>query len=217
MQESIPKEEFNAILEELERKPLATNKYRLKSGEGRSQAFGLVNRRSLTPDYSRQNWLRPYLYKLLLDFADKYVKIPFTSITVNQNYQATKHRDRGNQGDSLLVAFGDYEDGELEIHEGDLKGSYNIKHTPLITDFSKVFHSVKDFTGSRYSLVFYTLDPKGRGDITNIPKPSVVNLEGKWFFKRGDEVIKNGLPHPLKGKPKATFKRVEELVVISFK
>ena len=217
MQEPIPAEEFKPILEELQKRPLRVNKYRTESGLGKSQAFGIVNRRSSPPDYARWCWQRTYLYKLLLDFAEKWVKIPYTSITVNDNYQATKHKDRGNTGNSLLVAFGDYEGGELEIHEGDLKGSYNIKHTPIITDFSKVFHSVKDFTGSRYSLVFYTLDPKGRGDITNIPKPSVVNINGKWFFKRGDELIKNGLPHPLKGVPKATFKKVDEPIVISFK
>lgn len=182
---------FDEILKELDRRPISINKYRLKSGIGRSQCFGIVNKRCLPPDYSRQCWLRPYLYKLLLDFADKYVTIPFTSITVNQNYKAAAHRDKGNKGESFLVAFGDFTGGNLKILEGEMKGEYDVR-TPLITDFSKVLHEVQDFQGDRFSLVFYTLDT----DLV-LPKPSVVFQDGKYFFKRGDEII-TGMPHPLK-------------------
>jgi len=207
----IPAEEFAEIISELKRQPLPINAYRNKAGSGRSQAFGVVGRRSLAPDYSRLCWLRPYLYKLLLDFAAKWVTIPFTSITVNQSYAAAPHKDKGNVGDSFLVAFGDYQGGELEVLEGDLKGMHNVRYTPLITDFSKVLHSVKEFTGDRYSLVFYTAKKS-----EDLPKPSVEVLEGKYVFKRGDEVVK-GLPHPLKGRKKdlkISFKK--EDVVIEF-
>ena len=212
----IAAEEFEPILQELVRQPILVNKYRTESGEGRSQSFGIVNRRSSPPDYSRWCWKRPYLYKLLLDFGKKHVKVPFTSITVNQNYQAAKHKDRGNVGESFLVAFGDYKDGDLEIHEGPLKGCHNIKYKPLVTDFTKVFHSVQPFTGNRFSLVYYTLDPKGRGDIAQLPEPSVVLEKDQWVFKRGQEVVKNGLAHPLKGRKKPTLTIVDAPVVISF-
>ena len=110
----IPKTEFQAIISELQRQPLQENKYRLQSGGGKSQAFGVVNRRCLAPDYSRQCWLRPYLYKLLVDFGNKHVKdISWNAITVNQNYKADKHYDKHNLGPSFLVAFGDYTGGEL--------------------------------------------------------------------------------------------------------
>jgi hypothetical protein len=75
--------------------------------------------------------------------------------TKNQNYKAEAHRDKGNIGESFLVAFGDFTGGELEIHEGPLKGLHDVR-TPMVTDFRKVLHSVKDFVGTRYSLVFYT-------------------------------------------------------------
>ena len=87
---SIPREAFDEIYQELKRRPIGKNEYRLMSGSGRSQAFGIVNKRSMPPDYSRQNWLRPKLYKLLLDFGQKYVDISYNSITVNQNYAADK-------------------------------------------------------------------------------------------------------------------------------
>jgi hypothetical protein len=184
------------IKTELERLPIPINKYRLSSGDGRSQAFGVVNRRCLVPDYSRQCWTRPYLYKLLLDYGREHVKIPFTSITVNQNYKADAHRDKGNVGQSYLVGFGDYTGGELEIHEGPLTGLHDIRQ-PMVADFTKVLHSVKEFQGSRYSLVYYTCK-KSEG----LPEASVEFQEGKWVFLRGGVVCK-GLPHPLAGRVKS--------------
>jgi len=192
MASEIPAEDFDPLINELKRRPLAVNNYRFKAGQGRSQAFGIVNRRCLPPDYSRQNWKRPLLYKLLLDFAAKHVQIPFTSITVNESYAAAPHRDRGNEGVSFLVAFGDYKGGELAIHEGDLSGNHNICRRPIITDFSKVLHSVRPFSGDRYSLVFYVLK-----DAPELPPPSVRFEGGKWRFYRGEEQC-SGLPHPIR-------------------
>lgn len=199
----IPPDAFHEILEELRKKPLQVNKYRETSGDGRSQAFGLVNRRCLPVDYSRQCWLRPKLYFLLLEFAKKYVDVPFTSITVNQNYRAAPHYDKGNHGTSYLVAFGSYEGGDLKIHEGDLSGTHNVWCNPVKTDFSKVLHSVEDFSGERYSLVFYTLKAV-RMPQEPLPPASVIIEDGKYFFKRGDKIItaKVGLEHPLRGRKK---------------
>jgi hypothetical protein len=191
-----PNEVFQPILNELKRLPLEKNEYRLNSGSGRSQAFGIVNRRCLPPDYSRQCWKRAYLYKLLLEFGEKYVPIPFNAITVNQNYQASPHYDKNNVGQSFLIAFGDYEGGELEIHEGPRKGIHDLRHKPMLDDFSKILHSVKEFKGERYSLVYYTFQHPSY--IVNVPPPSVREVDGKWRFFRGEELCK-GLDHPLKG------------------
>ena len=165
------------------------------------RTFGIVGRRCLPPDYSRQNWLRPYLFKLLMDFAAKYVKIPWNAITVNQNYKAGKHYDKNNKGDSFLVAFGDYTGGELQIHETDLSGSHCIRYRPIVADFSKILHSVSDFQGERYSLVFYWFEtPRS----VALPPCSVKKEGEKWFFYRGEEKItrQKGLPHPLRNKKK---------------
>ena len=211
MQPPIPSEALQPILDELQRQSLPVNHYRNTAGDGRSQSFGLVNRRCLPPDYSRQCWKRPYLYKLLLEFGEKCVTIPYTSITVNQNYQAAPHKDRGNVGPSYLVAAGDFIGGELVMHEGDLSGVADIRYHPVVADFSKVLHSVRPFTGNRVSLVYYTL----RNAPADIPPPSVI-LEGtKWRFKRGDEIIRTGLPHPLqKG---SGLSKQESTTTIEFK
>lgn len=194
---AIPPEAFQPILEELERRHLDVNHYRIKSGDGRSQAFGVVNKRCQPPDYSRQNWRRPYLYKLLLDFGHKYVTdISWTSITVNENYSAGPHYDRGNSGPSFLVGLGDYKGGTLRCHEGDLSGAHDVCHRPLITDFSTVLHSVEPWTGNRVSLVYYQL-----AAAPQLPPPSVRLVDGEWKFFRGDYQC-DGLPHPLRGRKK---------------
>jgi hypothetical protein len=201
---SIPKEAFEPIYQELKRKPLERNDYRLKSGSGISQSFGIVNKRSLPPDYSRQSWLRPTLHKLLWEFGAQYVDVSFNSVTVNMNYRADKHRDKNNTGESWLCAFGNYQKGRLLIHEGDLSGAHDICYTPIKTDFSKVLHSVEEFEGERFSLVYYTFARKGI--IPVLPPCSVREENGQSVFYRGDEKITkaNGLPHPLRGKKKKT-------------
>ena len=191
----IPPEAFALILEELERRPLPVNHYREKTGDGRSQAFGVVNKRCQPPDYSRQCWKRPYLYKLLLDFGRDWVTdISWNAITLNQNYSAGKHYDRGNIGPSFLVGCGDYQGGALLCHEGDLSGAHDIRFTPLITDFSATLHSVAPWTGNRVSLVFYTLK-----NAPPLPPPSVREENGSWHFYRGEERIgRKGLGnHPI--------------------
>jgi len=198
----IPSEAFANLIAELQRRPIEINKYRPSSGIGRSVAFGIVNKRCMPADYSRQCWTRPYLYKLLLDFGAEYVRdISWNAITVNQGYKASPHRDKRNGGDSFLVAFGSFTGGCLKIHEGDLSGVHNICHQPIQTDFSKVLHSVEDFTGDRYSLVYY------RYPVKDVPLPPSVRLvNDKWKFFRG-ELQTESLPHPKIGVPMKSKKK----------
>lgn len=201
----IPKEAFDGIYQELKRKPLDRNDYRNKSGAGISQSFGVVNKRSMPPDVSRQSWLRPYLHKLLWDFGEQYVDISFNAVTVNQNYRANPHYDKNNIGDSFLVAFGDYTGGALRIHHGDLSGAHNVQYRPMKTDFSKVLHSVEEWDGERFSLVYYMFARKGI--IPSLPPCTVKEENGIYYLYRGNQKItkKNGLPHPLRGKKKSSF------------
>lgn len=174
---------------ELCERPLQKNTRRAVAGDGQSQAFGVVNRRSLPPDYSRWCWRRPALYEKLLEFGRKHVSIMWNSITVNQNYGTGPHRDRGNLGDSLVVSFGEFTGGELIIFEGEYEGIHDICYKPIITDFSKVLHAVCPFEGNRLSLVYYYTPTR-----TVLPEPSVRTVQGVKFFFRGD-VVCYSLPH----------------------
>lgn len=210
---SIPKEAFKEIYDELKRKPLERNDYRNKSGSGISQTLGIVNKRSMPPDISRQSWLRPKLHKLVWEFGEKYVDVSFNAVTVNMNYRAQPHYDKNNKGNSFLVAFGEYRGGELRIHHGDLSGCHNIQYKPLTTDFSKVLHSVEEWEGERFSLVYYTFARKGIVPI--LPECKIKEENGEYVLYRGEEKItkKNGLPHPLRIKKK---KLMGELPDVSF-
>jgi hypothetical protein len=204
---TVSEDAFFDIIQELEARPLPVNQYRLKAGVGRSAAFGFVNRRCLEPDLSRLCWQRPYLYHLLLDFGRKHV--PFTdwnAITVNQNYATAPHRDKGNAGISYLVAFGNFQGGQLKIHEGDCSGGHDIRHQPVLFDGAKILHSVSAFEGERYSLVYYKLS---RQTSKRLEQYEPVQLPKGWVLEyTGAEgktsILKrnNGLPHPLTGRRK---------------
>jgi hypothetical protein len=181
--------DFTDIIAELERRPIENNRNRKKTGYGRSQTFGVVYKIGdpLHPNYGRNCWARPKLYSHILDFAKKYVNISYNAITLNQNYQAKPHYDTNNIGVSYLVAFGDFIGGNLLIHESDLSGSHDVRK-PLIADFSKVLHSVEDFIGNRYSLIFYTIKAPA------LPPPSVRIIDNKYCFFSGETHI-TSLPH----------------------
>ena len=193
--------EFDAIRFELEHRPLYNNKSRKQAGIGRSCTFGIVNRRCANPNYSRFNWLMPKLYKLLLDFGERNVDIPFNSITVNQNYRCKPHLDKNNVGESWLVAFGDYTGGQLEIHSSEGITKHHIKNNPIKKEFSKILHCVSEFEGSRYSLVYYwsplgiTLEP------FSIKQGLTKGGKLKYFFYIGDRKVTyklNRPDHPLR-------------------
>ena len=203
-QMEIPSSEFAALRAELERQPIPLNRYRVRTGSGRSQTWGIVNKRCLPPDYSRLCWGRPYLYKLLLDFGAKWVDLSWNAVTVNDNYKAGPHRDKHNIGNSFLVAFGSYEGGELELLEGDSKGLYDVCQKPLLHDFKKDLHRVRDWTGQRYSLVYYWCDTRGQ----QLPPATVKEENGKWCFYRGDTLVTKDspLPHPKVGVSMKSYK-----------
>jgi hypothetical protein len=169
----VPKPLLHNLQKLLEKKPLPMNAYRKSSGLGRSQCFGLVKQRDWTYSGSRLNFTR-------VDILDELYRISrailppdfrYTSIQLNQNYQTAAHTDKGNRGISLIVGFGDYEGGELLIEDQPV----SIQYTPVLFDGSRLTHSTAPYTGSRFSIVFFTVDR----DFIVTPSYSLVTYEGK--------------------------------------
>ncbi|CAE7031519.1 unnamed protein product, partial [Symbiodinium microadriaticum] len=91
----------------------------------------------------------------------------FTSLNLNCNYAARRHRDGNNFGPSMIKALGDYKGGELSVWPEDDK-STNLKALPydkkVTLDISKnlvlfngnTAHEVEDFEGNRFSVVYFT-------------------------------------------------------------
>jgi len=95
----------------------------------------------------------------------------FTSLNVNKNYAARIHRDGNNFGPSMISAFGDFtggklkyyphDDGKIDLEKLQSKTANKADHLDLQNGLclfnGNSAHSVDDFEGSRYSIVFFTL------------------------------------------------------------
>ena len=99
---------FDPLVQELTRERVAVNYDRHQAGKGRSQAFGIIRRWSYRPHLARNTWGRPRLWQLILDFAAEHVPIPWDGCTVNDCYESREHTDKGNQGQSYTVSFGNF-------------------------------------------------------------------------------------------------------------
>lgn len=99
------------------------------------------------------------------------VKFPFTTICVNRDYAARRHRDTRNAGVSVIRAFGSFTGGRLRYWPndpgpktlpdvGDLKDSeavqLNVCGSSVVVNSTKA-HEVEPFQGSRFSLVYFTI------------------------------------------------------------
>jgi len=146
-------EDFAAILAEINRKPIPVNHDRRDAGKGRSQAFGLQRRWSYRPYLSRNCWMRPELWLLLQEFAQKFVG-GWDAVQVNDNYKSAPHRDKGNQGESYIVSFGDYTGGNLCLEDGT---KTDTNHKGWTFNGSQIKHWTDAWEGRRLTLVFYRI------------------------------------------------------------
>jgi hypothetical protein len=77
----------------------------------------------------------------------------YTSVHLNNNVVAGKHRDRNNIGDSILVGLGEYEGGQICLETGDVE---SIRHRPVCFNGSQITHWNTPITsGVKFSMVFY--------------------------------------------------------------
>jgi len=114
----------------------------------------------------------PNLIKLLVQWFT--ARLPaeasffgFTSLNLNCNYAAKRHRDGNNLGPSAIKAFGDFTGGELSVFPNDDK-SRQLENLPeddrVACDIKKNLclfngnsaHQVADFEGRRFSIVYFT-------------------------------------------------------------
>lgn len=203
---------FQPLVDHLSKKNIAMNKYRKNSGVGRSVTFGMVRKRSMAPDLARNSWMDARLHYLLMKFALVYLPpdFTFTSIQVNESYKCEAHFDKHNRGNSYIVGFGSYTDGELVLKEVGGDKAYNIRHRPVLFDGSVIEHYTKEFTGRRWSIVYHTLVPPPKFPmVRRLQDYEAVVRDGVWviaWHKDGEPTVylskKNGLDHPLKGRKK---------------
>eukprot|EP00747_Dinoflagellata_sp_TGD_P180448 gnl/TRDRNA2_/TRDRNA2_32927_c0_seq1.p1 gnl/TRDRNA2_/TRDRNA2_32927_c0~~gnl/TRDRNA2_/TRDRNA2_32927_c0_seq1.p1 ORF type:complete len:352 (+),score=36.58 gnl/TRDRNA2_/TRDRNA2_32927_c0_seq1:46-1101(+) len=129
----------------------------------RSQRYAVASLSKEFPDFTM------LLVRWLLDNWPPAAlgKFPVTSISINSQYAARRHRDRGNVGPSVLKCFGsDFTGGHLRYWPKDIgHGSLDnllakdsvvldAKHKPRVFN-GKFAHEVTPFEGERFSLVYF--------------------------------------------------------------
>lgn len=124
--------------------------------KGRQMSLGLVY---FQGKYKKSVWLLRYpkIYKLLRDFMRSHrPNFKFGTIGVNKNVRCKKHIDHKNAGISVIVGAGNYDGGSTVLYTPKRK-EYNIKRNSLMFDGSKIEHASTAFTGTRYSLVYFSV------------------------------------------------------------
>jgi len=136
-----------------------------------SDTFGLVVHRACSkPILSRLTRMYPNVARILNLWLRHHCSrqcFPATSISVNIEYRAKRHRDAGNLGPSAVKAFGPFRGGQLRIFPKDTgKGDVNklslrasrllpVKRRLQYFDGRKC-HEVLPFQGPRMSVVWFT-------------------------------------------------------------
>lgn len=149
---------FEGVLREFQNVTIGKYSERENSGRGRTQVVGIISRRNYGVGEARNNDRYGDLLREARALAAKICPdINYTAIQLNHNYEAAPHRDKNNDGVSMVVAFGDYEGGELDIQDdsGEYR-AHDLRHRPLRFRAGDRTHRVRAVTsGNRYSIVFF--------------------------------------------------------------
>lgn len=134
-----------------------------------------------------------------------------TAINLNANYAGARHRDGNNEGPSVIRAVGNFKGGQLMYWPKDTqRPRVDVKTLDkadnVVFDLAKdttIFdgcraHEVRDFTGERYSIVFFSASgyPK-------VPTVNVKYLQGlgmPWPTPKAMDELKGATKRFIEGK-----------------
>ena len=145
--------------------------YKMPKGvDGGSMLLGLTWKSYLSPtknrEYDPESGMSktkvfseyPELKEIFKEFASIWFNdFEWTQVQMNKNFPCPPHKDSKNIGESVAVGFGSYEGGELVlVDENNKETLVNINIAPFKFNGSLTTHYVKEYTGTRYSLIFYS-------------------------------------------------------------
>lgn len=125
----------------------------------------------------------PHVTKLLCQYFKDHppagqaegTAFPFTTVCINKNYAAKRHRDVNNVGLSVIRALGEFTGGKVRYWPSDTgKGNVedlqdadavelDVQHRTVCMR-STLAHEVKPFEGTRYSLVYFSVSHYERAE-----------------------------------------------------
>jgi hypothetical protein len=99
-------------------------------------------------------------YPLFQNIAEEFTNLYYPDFTwyniqLNYNFKIMPHFDNKNVGESIIIGLGDYEGGALNVEFENGVKKIDIKHKFFKFDGSKYKHWIDDYTGDRYSVVFF--------------------------------------------------------------
>ena len=127
----------------------------------------ITKTRNKTPSKIYKGLYQTKLVDLYPEFADiskefsnlYFPYFVYTQIQINRSFPCPPHFDSKNQGESIIIGFGDYGGGDLVINKMIDNNSYDelydIRDRPIRFNGSKYKHYTNEFSGERYSLVFF--------------------------------------------------------------
>lgn len=146
---------IESILQELKVYPLVPTAYHRKLQCGSSHTFGLVPKRSSTPEFSSISFERPKLYKLLVELANSLNLRDYTSITVQHNYSLIRRKEKAG-GKAAMLVLGKYQDTGIQVSEQGYIPKTQGHITELDTSKQSILPSrVSD--GDRYCVLYHTI------------------------------------------------------------
>lgn len=116
---------------------------------GQTKSYFMLN----APIQDRQaNALYRNVYEELKKLAKcLFPEFKYNNITLNHNFKCKPHIDSKNVGESIIIGFGEYENGELNV-EGE---KHNIRYKPFKFNGAEHEHWVEDFNGNRWTAVYF--------------------------------------------------------------
>jgi len=119
----------------------------------RRATFGLVKQRvGGLVGLSRDSIIYPEIFDELTRIGETHCPFPYTSIHINHNLTCSLHKDKGNNGPSMLVSFGEYFGSNIVV-AGQV---FNTNCRPIIFNGAELEHyNTDDLIGNKYSLVYY--------------------------------------------------------------
>tara|TARA_R110000765_G_scaffold79757_1_gene156823 strand:- start:1475 stop:2050 length:576 start_codon:yes stop_codon:yes gene_type:complete len=135
--------------------------------EGGSMLYGTTWKGYLSPTKSRTKVAdgvyttkvydeNPELDGIFKEYASLYFpEFEWGQVQMNKNFICPPHRDSSNIGESVLCAFGDFKGGLTCVDLESKIRKYDSEIGPVRFNGSKYLHWVENFTGTRYTLVFF--------------------------------------------------------------
>merc|ERR1719191_845880 len=100
---------------------------------------------------------RTYLVRVLCRFmSEQEPGFEFTTVQINKNFACSRHKDGNNDGDSRLIALGNFVGGQLVVWEPGNVRTEETKDVWVSFDGNN-YHEVQPYIGDRISLVFFRL------------------------------------------------------------